>query len=87
MKWQVCLILMMLVVLAGGCRALAPKPSTQWTPDEANTWYAEQPWLLGCNFTPSTAINQLEMWQAETFDPETLEVMTIWILQLNKKEE
>ena len=82
MKWQVCLILMMLIVLGGGCRALAPKPSTQWTPDEANTWYAEQPWLLGCNFIPSTAINQLEMWQAETFDPETIDRELAWAADL-----
>jgi hypothetical protein len=31
-----------------------------------------QPWLVGCNFIPSTAINQLEMWQAGSFDVETI---------------
>ncbi len=40
----------------------------QWTPGQARDWYARQPWPVGCNFIPSTAINQLEMWQAETFD-------------------
>ncbi len=45
---------------------------SRWTPEQAQAWYAQQPWLVGCNFTPSTAINQLEMWQAETFDPETI---------------
>ncbi len=44
---------------------------SQWTVAEAQAWYATQPWLVGCNFTPSNAINQLEMWQAETFDIET----------------
>jgi hypothetical protein len=34
--------------------------------------------LVGCNFIPSTAINQLEMWQAETFDPETIETELGW---------
>ena len=29
-------------------------------------------WYRGANFTPSTAINQLEMWQEESFDPETI---------------
>ena len=44
----------------------------RWTAEQANEWYSRQPWLVGCNFTPSTAINQLEMWQADTFDPETI---------------
>jgi hypothetical protein len=44
----------------------------------ANDWYARQPWLVGCNFIPSSAINQLEMWQAETFDPATIERELAW---------
>ena len=36
-----------------------------WTTDQANQWYAHQPWLRGSDFIPSSAINQLEMWQAE----------------------
>ncbi len=43
----------------------------QWTAEEAQAWYADQPWLAGCNYVPSNAVNQLEMWQAETFDLET----------------
>lgn len=45
----------------------------KWTQKKAWDWYSQQPWMIGCNFTPSTAINQLEMWQEETFDPETIE--------------
>lgn len=44
----------------------------RWSAERANRWYADQPWWVGANFTPSTASNQLEMWQAETFDPETI---------------
>ncbi len=44
----------------------------RWTQEEANDWYANQPWLVGCNFIPSNAINQLEMWQSDTFDAETI---------------
>ncbi|MBO7153654.1 MAG: endo-1,4-beta-xylanase [Lentisphaeria bacterium] len=36
------------------------------------------PWSFGCNFIPSTAINQLEMWQADTFDPETIDRELGW---------
>lgn len=50
----------------------------RWSPAEAQAWYAAQPWLVGCNFIPSNAINQLEMWQADTFDPQTLERELGW---------
>lgn len=50
----------------------------QWTEDQAHEWYYNQPWLTGCNFNPSTAINQLEMWQAETFDPVTIDRELGW---------
>jgi hypothetical protein len=44
-----------------------------WSKEQANEWYAKQGWVRGCNFIPSTAINQLEMWQKETFDPITID--------------
>ena len=43
-----------------------------WSAEMANHWYQQEDWLRGCNFIPSTAINQLEMWQAETFDTATI---------------
>ena len=45
---------------------------SKWTAEQANQWYDSQPWLVGCNFIPSTAGNQLEMWQAATFDTATI---------------
>jgi len=48
------------------------KPAEMWSVEKAQEWGGMQNWLRGCNFIPSTAINQLEMWQAETFDPETI---------------
>lgn len=53
-----------------------------WSAKRANDWYARQPWLVGCNYTPSTAINQLEMWQADTFDPETIERELGWAAEM-----
>jgi hypothetical protein len=47
--------------------------SDRWTVEKADAWYAAQPWLVGANFAPSTAINQLEMWQADTFDAVTID--------------
>jgi hypothetical protein len=50
----------------------------RWTADRANQWYVTQAWLVGANFVPSTAINQLEMFQADTFDPETIDRELGW---------
>lgn len=49
-----------------------------WTEKQANDWYARQPWFVGANFVPSNAINQLEMWQAETFDTATISRELKW---------
>ncbi len=50
----------------------------RWSVDKAARWYGMQPWPVGCNYIPSTAINQLEMWQAETFDIPTIERELKW---------
>ena len=44
----------------------------RWTEERVNKWYAERPWMIGCNYIPSTAIHQLEMWSNESFDEETI---------------
>jgi len=45
----------------------------RWSSGEANGWYSRQPWLVGANYAPASAINQLEMWQADTFDPARID--------------
>ena len=52
--------------------------SRRWTEAEANSWYQQQPWLAGSNFIPSNAINELEMWQAATFDPQEIDKELGW---------
>ena len=49
--------------------AVAQHPA-RWSVEKANAWYAQQPWLVGSNYVPSDAINQLEMFQAETWNPQ-----------------
>src|SRR3546814_2412269 len=44
----------------------------QWSKEQANTWYDKQPWLVGANYTPGSAVNELEMWHEPTFDPATV---------------
>ena len=57
---------------------LAFAQSQQWSADKANEWYARQPWLVGANYIPATAINQLEMWQAESFNPDRIDLELGW---------
>ncbi|MEM6391378.1 MAG: 1,4-beta-xylanase [Planctomycetota bacterium] len=45
----------------------------RWSVEQAQAWREAHGWLVGANFLPSTAGNQLEMWQAQTFDPETID--------------
>src|SRR5262249_33529976 len=52
--------------------------TANWPAEKANEWYRRQPWLVGCNFIPSTAINQIEMWQSDTFDPTTIDRELGW---------
>ena len=44
----------------------------RWGAERAWQWHAAHPWLVGCNFVPSTAINGVAMWQQVSFDPETI---------------
>jgi hypothetical protein len=54
----------------------------RWSHDRAWEWYIEQPWLCGFNYLPSTACNTTEWWQAETFDPETIDRELGWAEQI-----
>lgn len=51
---------------------------TRWTTREANAWWQAQPWICGFNFLPSSAVNFLEMWHEDFFDPETIERELRW---------
>jgi hypothetical protein len=67
---KILVILATVSILATGCRQgeKPVTPSTRWTPEEATAWYAEQGWRSGCNYVPATAVNQIEMWSADTYD-------------------
>ena len=56
------------LILALAC-AGAFADTQQWPAAKANAWYAKQRWLVGSNYVPTDAINQLEMWQADTWNP------------------
>src|ERR1700674_4724935 len=52
--------------------------SARWTEKEAADWYAKQEWLVGSNYIPADAINELEMWQADTFDAKRIDLELGW---------
>jgi hypothetical protein len=61
-------LLLTAIVLCSVCRIDAQTGAARWTEQAANDWYSRLPWLVGSNYIPATAINELEMWQDATFD-------------------
>ena len=70
----------LLLLLAAGSALGADQTTApaRWTEAQANAWYAKQPWPVGADFLPSNAVNELEMWQADTFDPVTIDRELGW---------
>ena len=71
------------LILATACllAAVSAHAGERWSADKAKAWDAAQTWQVGSNYVPASAINQLEMWQAETFDPKQID----WELDLAEK--
>ena len=66
-----------LLGMAGAAPCCADEPGP-WPQAQAQAWYERQPWLVGANYVPATAANELEMWQAQTFDPVTIDRELGW---------
>jgi len=62
------LLTVLLVATMANVAAAQEKTRDVWSKKKAAKWYKQHAWQRGSNFIPSYAINQLEMWQAETFD-------------------
>jgi hypothetical protein len=71
------LVMSALIMLFFWANAVAQQ-SARWPEQKANAWYAQQPWLVGSNYIPKSAINQLEMWQEATFDPAEIDKELGW---------
>tara|TARA_R110002049_G_scaffold301166_1_gene493059 strand:- start:28227 stop:30470 length:2244 start_codon:yes stop_codon:yes gene_type:complete len=72
-------IVIPVLVLFFSCNSHGKKKQTtnvsgqQWSAEKANAWYDSMPYPIGANYVPASAINQLEMWQDDTFDPERID--------------
>ncbi|WP_346863958.1 family 43 glycosylhydrolase [uncultured Draconibacterium sp.] len=67
-------IILLAALFCGGCsNTEQPESPERWSVEKANSWYDQYPFLVGGNYVPASAINQLEMWQEETFDAERID--------------
>jgi hypothetical protein len=63
-------------------RLTAQETYPRWSEERAQEWGKKTGWLVGCDFLPSTAINQLEMFQQDSFDPSTIDRELGWAQSL-----
>jgi hypothetical protein len=77
LKIQKFLSLSVILAVLTLCSAASAQTS-RWSEQKANDWYAQQPWLVGSNYIPKSAINELEMWQEATFDPDQIDKELGW---------
>ena len=66
------------LIMVGLCASIVSAQTTRWPEQKANAWYGQQPWLVGSNYVPKSAINQLEMWQKATFNPTEIDTELSW---------
>ena len=75
---KICVAFLCAFAWSSTCTLAAPPVTERWTEKSAKEWYSKQPWLVGSNYIPASAINELEMWQADTFDPKRIDVELGW---------
>jgi hypothetical protein len=78
MKLGRCTPGIVLALVFAGMASAAARGEERWSEAKANAWYGAQPWPVGADFLPSTAINELEMWQADSYDPKTIDRELGW---------
>ena len=59
-----------------------PELAYRWSSERAEEWMKQNSWLVGCNYIPSNAINQLEMWQEDSFSPAIIDRELGWAASL-----
>ncbi len=67
-----------ILLLLSSIPLVAQAAEARWADSKANDWYQHQPMIVGSNYLPASAINELEMWEAETFDPTQIDKEFGW---------
>jgi len=65
-------------LVLNGANPVKKSFASRWSEERAQQWYKSQPWLVGCNYIPSSAINQIEMWHKDTFDAKLIDKELSW---------
>ncbi len=81
----VCRVVRLLViafVMGAMGSTISHAQTERWSQEKANAWHKESKWLVGANYTPAYAINQLEMWQADSFDVAAIDRELQWAQEL-----
>jgi hypothetical protein len=72
------LLAILFAPVLGFSQTTQPTTADRWPEQKANAWYQQQPWLVGSDYIPANAINQLEMWQADSFDSQQIDKELGW---------
>ena len=72
------LAIALFVAVLAPARQPSAQPAARWTQQQADQWYAHVSWPVGSNYLPAYAVNELEMWQAATFDPKEIDRELGW---------
>ncbi|WP_342333126.1 1,4-beta-xylanase [Pedobacter sp. FW305-3-2-15-E-R2A2] len=72
------IVLLLILKVSTFAQVTIIAPDKVWSAKKASEWYKKQPYLVGSNYIPASAINQLEMWQADTFDPAGIDKELGW---------
>ena len=69
--------------VAGNRPAVLPRPAEgasggRWDEIRIWKWYDDIGTVKGVNYIPRTAVNSVEMWMADTFDPDTIDEELGW---------
>jgi len=70
------------LALARKSHAAEAPPTAPWPVERAAAWHRERGWLVGSNYANASAINQLEMWQADSFNPAEIDRELGWAQSL-----
>lgn len=78
MKKLLCALLLVPALFAAAQSSSESQSSSRWSEQKANDWYSHQPWLVGSDYINRDSINELEMWQADTFNPQQIDQELGW---------
>lgn len=78
MKMRLFLVLVISTFFFVSCSDNSSCQLARWSEEKANEWYASKLWPAGCNYIPSDAVNTIEMWHEDTYNPALIDKELTW---------